>query len=531
MTKYGIKRCWAIFGQLIVFVLCALCMISLYFMKAGAFSCLFVFGMWLALLFGVLKFVKCEGFLNFFLICFFFFPKKTIAENRWGGLLADYFGSPSPVVLSFYDVVLMPTLIMAGLWLYRRQSAMLLGKNYAYAAIIYCGLAIVGAFNYIAAGVSFPQNYAPLVLGSSIATAAFYLLLKVLAHSYANSQYLLRLYSKLLVLFLFIEYFVAVQGIVPDAIANYMMDYRGGFRSSLLGYSVFVGYFALLALFFAGVDYLKRGKWKDLLVVFMSFALIVSSFERSIILAAVIFATLLSLNAIVFKRYYRYILLLAFLFASLFYIEIQNGFNTRLIALTQNGNAVNEVVTPAATKSTLRGHLAKSTYLKVAEVKGGEFTSVESIWVRFALNLRAIDVFLSAPVAGYGVSSFFITSTSAIQSKFDLEKNTKLSNRYLNVLDREGQANSHNILFEQLAGTGLGVIPFFYMTFIYCFFELIRRLRVEAFDQENRIGAFMMLLSLYFFYQFQAVPQTYFVFVFMATMIAVKCYTSDEIGQ
>lgn len=422
-------------------------------------------------------------------------------------MLADYFGTQSSVVFSFYDYVLLPTLVMCGLWLYRSRPVKLRGEFFAIAVLFFSIFACAGAINYLLSIDKFSGEYVPIVFAGSMGTGACYLVIKVLGETPLAFIKIFSRYAKILVFILFLEYVISVVEFIPIILVKHSMDYRGGFRSIGLGYSVYVAFFSLLGASIAVKDYLIKGHMVDLLIAFMAVVLVLSSFERSAIFAMCIFLTLAATFVIFYGNCRRYGILLLVMSLSFAFMECASNFNKQLKGVTEEFVLITE-----------DGVESSGMLPSILKVKGGSFSSTRSLEERLALQLRAIDVYIHAPVVGYGINSLFMTSVSLIPPKMYEFVRGELAIFYDRIIRGEKQSNAHNIPIQLVAETGLGALAFLYFAVIFPFSRLLVMKKNRIITKDS-IYSSLILLALLFFYTFQASPTYYYIFVITAAMI------------
>lgn len=513
--------------EVAVFLMAGLAMGLLYYASQGLTWKLLAAAAWLAATAGLITWVGRERFPEFFLMCIFFFPKKTVAEDHWGNILRDWFGSPSPIVLSYFDVVLLPTLVLAGLWLYRGLPAIRPAHNYVMATVAFALFAAVGAASYLLAGNSLPTHYAPIVVLGSIGPGACYLVLKMERGAGDRIDEIFSRYAKWVVVLLFAEYLFASWSALPNIVRGLSMDWRGGFRSVWLGYSVLVAFFAMLGFWHAVRDYLRSGRRFDLAVAFMGLALILSSFERAALVASVFFFGLALAGDFQRRRYGRYMLLLVACAVAITTVEYFNLHNKRYQSVTA-GDCVNH-----SNRNTSR---ASDPWMwSLAKIKGCNALSASSMPERIALQLRAADVFLDAPLGGYGNFSYFMTSVSPIPPAFGglASIDGRIQDRYENILQGRKQSNPHNIFAEILAEMGVGVLAFVYLALLAPIILAAEAWRAAPELREGLLAPLTVLLALHVYYLFQATPTYHFLFVFAALAVvrAAAPKAVDDEGQ
>lgn len=493
-------------AELAVLALAVATMGSLYFLPMAMFSVWVVVLFWTATVAVILRWVGKTRFPELFFLCLFFFPKKTVAADWWGGLLNEYFGPSSPVVLSFYDTILVPTLVVTGLWIYRGVPAAVLGKRYALAAGTFTLFACAGAVRYMLSDVGVPLTYAPVVAASSIGTGACYLLAKVLADRPAVVEDIFARYAKWLVVLLFAEYAVASSGLEPAALLRFSLDYRGAFRSGLLGYGVYVSFFGMLGFSMAVRDYLAHRRGIDLLVVTMGLVLVFATYERAALFASSFFVLLV---VFVNSRHRWYGLLILALVTALVVVETSNHWNHRYTAVGEaesSGSSIGEAKSSGSS-------------LSIQRAKGGSFLNTSSLVERFALQLRAVDVFLDTPLTGYGTNSYFMTSVSGVAPRFGEVTTGGLRHYYENVVQGKKQSIPHNILVQVLAETGIGVLPFLGFALVFPLLMALRCRPKNSGQRESLVAAVTFLLMLHAYFTFQSTPSYYFIFVVAASSV------------
>ena len=479
-------------GFLFTVALAIVLMASIYVLPDGRLIRLWLMLAWVGFMAAVIKLIGKRGFPALFLFCFFLFPKKTIDSAWWGGFLATTFGGQRGLVFSFFDYVLLPSLAVAGLLLYRKASVQRPLRSFAKPVLLFLAFAVTGTLTYAAFSYlsvrGFTFTYLPLIVLGTVGAMACYVVLK-LPTSQIPSLFTMAVgYSRWAIMLLAFELTLLKLHVTPTILILQSYDLRGGFRSLWLGYTVYVAFFCMLGFFFVMGNYLLKRRLTDALLAAAAMIILLTTYERAALLATLIFlAVAVTLNA----QRVRHTIRLSF--AALLFVVFSSALGKNPL-----GNVVNEWST----------------------VKGVEFLSTESIVDRFALQLRAVDVFLYQPVTGFGVFSFQKVGSTEIPPFFGESFGGRLSQGYhaRKAATDELTTNPHNIFFQMLADTGLGVIPFLFFSALLPLRKIIRRRRSRLTRTPQLAISLATLVALIGYYMLQAIPLYLFVFVLVYVM-------------
>ena len=425
-----------------------------------------------------------DKILSCFLFFFVLFPKKPISSEWTNKFLNDLILEANfNEGLSFFEFYILPmfsfVLFIKAFRSYNKPSKEIY-FGYSLVLLFILGYVFSTLINSInGSSLSLTRIIFTLIYSSQILIIPPLLIYKKILVKKVSFFENLILF---LIILLSIEALLIALGLLPDSILRQSVDWREGFRSIFFGYSVFVGFFALLGFCISIIRFIKSGNY--LFLVFASSALIIQflTFDRTPLLASFIFLLL----TFYFKYKMKAVIATTFVFPLIFFSA------SFIIDSIENTD--------------------------ISKHKSGGFFSTESSYGRLGMQLRYIDAMIDNSFAPAGLKTYKTFFNREIKKNF-LFNNPDINWAY-NDVSSKGITQAHNI-FIQMA-FDLGFASFImYLLIIFKYF-------IPKYKRNDKYY-YALGIAVVIFYLNQASP-TYYFSIIMVFIFSLK-YTELDTNK
>jgi hypothetical protein len=409
-----------------------------------------------AIIYYIFSINNVQTVINYFIFLIFFFPKKAINLEYANEYLSkcllniEYFDG-----ISFFDFYLLPfvSFLLYLKYINNAKKNGIFFINNIFILSFFVGLIL---FYLLAPNLTNISKSQTRILVSLIYSLQILCIPAIIYFKdYINCTK--NLFEKIIIyinIFLFLELILVFTKLLPPSILSQSIDYREGFRSVLFGYSIYVGFFALLGTFVSLLKIFKYKKKQYLLLIPITLFLQFAAFDRTPLLASI-------LSILLFSFYHYRKVILIFIGIIGFILTI----------------SLNPILTYIQNSS-------------ISEVKTDGFFGTESTVGRFGIQLRYIDG---------AINNYFLPAgrkTHIDLYNAELPYLLKIKGFEINSISLQ---EAHNLFFQMFFE--LGIISFaIYMLYIL-YFLINKKL-----DIYYLIGFFGVCI----YYLNQATPVYYF---------------------